>query len=479
MSVKATILSIYKKLIKWDKKLEIYTNGEDNQYPERMERLKNNSVTALMASKIMVQYLIGKGFGEADNAKVGNAKLIDFATQVANDIVDNEGYFIHVSYNANLEPADYNLLPFNNCRVGEKDSTEYSGKILVSKDWNEIKKNPATDYNVYNPDKEVLKYQIGIDGKDNDATIIEKVKKFKGQILYVNLNPKYYYPLARIDSVSSECDNEYLAQRYRNTLLRNGFFGKTLVVTRPLVDDSFITFAKDTPEYRREFTKLESEAKEFSNTIKSFVGAENSGGVLHLEVDYAGDDLDKAISFKNIESKIDDKLFEFTERVCTEKILMAYNNLPISLVKSPDSALFGNSGESLRVAKETYWENTSKERLHLETLVNDLMRVKADFVYKDYIYILPLLEKQMDENTALAEKQKAQAVLKGSVGGVTALLEIIGSVSRGETDYNSALAIIKEIYGVDDATARELLGTPNPTSTELLNIINRKNANTN
>ena len=31
------LIEIYKKLVAWDKKLEIYTNGADNAYPERME----------------------------------------------------------------------------------------------------------------------------------------------------------------------------------------------------------------------------------------------------------------------------------------------------------------------------------------------------------------------------------------------------------------------------------------------------------
>jgi hypothetical protein len=72
--MKVTVLEILKRAVSWDKKLEIYQNGEDNAYPERIDRIINNSVTAKMASEMMVQYLLGKGFGEADNFQVNKVR---------------------------------------------------------------------------------------------------------------------------------------------------------------------------------------------------------------------------------------------------------------------------------------------------------------------------------------------------------------------------------------------------------------------
>lgn len=472
-SIKTALLEIVKKVIKWDKKLEIYTNGDDNAYPERMERYKNNSITAKMASEIMVQYLIGKGFGELDNIKIGGVKLIDLADDVARDLVDNRGVFIHVNYDANFDVADWSVLPFNNCRLGKKDSKEYNGKVLVSSDWNDTKIKPKV-INVFNPAKEIVKYQIGIEENDSVDEIAKKMAKFQGQILYFNMDSQYYYPLARIDAVSLDCRSEYLAGVYKNEILERGFFGKTLVVTRPLIDNQLVQDAllpNADAHILRAYRDAESERENFKKTIQNFVGAGGSGGVMHMEVDFAGDDLKNAILFQNIESNINDKLFQFTEDSVMAKILMSYNNLPITLVKASEG-LFSNSGDALRVAKETYWENTSKDRNKLETIVNDLLRLTAGVeLPNDYVSILPLLTKEISSDTALVEKQKAQATLKGSVGGVTALLEIIRSVSARETDYNSALAIIQEIYGVDEIKARELLGTPNPTSSNIINLL--------
>jgi hypothetical protein len=391
-SIKTALLEIVKKVIKWDKKLEIYTNGDDNAYPERMERYKNNSITAKMASEIMVQHLIGKGFGELDNIKIGGVKLIDLADDVARDLVDNRGVFIHINYNANFEVSDWSVLPFNNCRIGKKDSSEYNGKILVCNDWNDIKNNKPRTIIVFNPAKEIVMYQVGVTDKDTDVTIIDKLAKYQGQILYINMDSQYYYPLSRIDAVSLDCRSEYLAGVYKNEILERGFFGKTLVVTRPLIDNKLILDAQVTQDANllRKMRDEESERENFKKTIQEFVGAGGSGGVLHMEVDFKGESLDDAILFKNIESNINDKLFQFTEDSVMAKILMAYNNLPITLVKASEG-LFSNSGDALRVAKETYWENTSKDRNKLETIVNDLLRLTSGFAYTEYVSVLPLL----------------------------------------------------------------------------------------
>jgi hypothetical protein len=64
---------------------------------------------------------------------------------------------------------------------------------------------------------------------------------------------------------------------------------------------------------------------------------------------------------------------------------------------------------------------------------------------------------------------ESQATLKGSVGGVQALLQIQQSVSSGLTDVESAIVIISEIFSSE--LARQMLGTPKIT-TEVTEPIN-------
>ena len=456
----ASILSIFRKKVDYDKKLEIYTNGADNAYAESMDAFIANSVTASMASAMMQDYLIGKGFGEvADAIEINGVPLIDLAQDSARDLTNQKGVWVHFDVDANFDYSGFKIIPFNQCRLGKKDSKDYNGKILVYKDWTAKKIDPKdiSVIDVFNPNKKVIEAQVNAcKGK----TLVEKIANYKGQILFFNTDRRTYYPLSRIDSVASECDSEYLASRYKNVTLRNGFFGKTLVVTRPLIENNLIEQATSgNLEAIRNLKLAESEKEAFQKGIENFIGAEDVGGVMHLEVDFAGEKLEDAILFKNVESNINDQMFSYTENSAMAKILMVFKNLPIALVKSPDSALLGNSGEAIRVAKETYWENTSRERdLNTRILTFALNQIPK---YKDVsLNVVPLLSKEVSTDTATLENQKAQATLKGSVGGVQALLAIQQGVSAGTTTKDSAVKIIEVIFGIDPATAEIMLGTP-------------------
>lgn len=462
--ISSKLHNIVKKFLPFDSKLEIYPNGENNDYVENIEFLKNNSITATMASNIMVQYIIGKGFGTFDNVKIGNDKLSVITEKITESIVDLKGVAVKVNYNANLEIANWSVLPFSTCRVGKKDSKEYNGKILFSNNWQDVKKNKPVPYNVYNPDKSVLAYQIGITDKDNDIAIIEKVQKFGGQILYINLMPKYYYPLARIDAVKLDCSTENLCSLYVNNLLEGGFFPRTLVVTRPFVSNDLIedSIRLQDPVLQGTLRRAESEKENFERNVQGMLGVRNVKGVMTMQIDFKGEKLEDAILVKSLDSNMKPDLFLIQLKLAQERILMAFNNLPVTLVKASEG-LFSNSGDALNVAKQSYYENTTKERSIVETIVNDLLRATSGVKMTDDLKLIPLITKEISTDNALFEEQKAQATLKGSVGGVTALLEIIRTVSTGETDYNSAIAIIQETYGVDEIKAKELLGTPNTT----------------
>lgn len=364
--MKTLFIEIWKRLTPWSKSADVYGNDIDNAYPERMDRLINNSVTAKSASAIMVQYLLGKGFGpEADNIVVNkhkNLKLVDFADDVAEDLVKQRGVFIHVNYNALYQIANVSVLPYEWCRMGKKDSTDYAGKVAVCKEWINPKRSGIELIDVYNPRKAVINAQVEAAGG---------WEQYKGQVLFINMDTKLIYPLSRIDAVAEDCDSEAQAGIYKNRLLRRGFFGNTLVVTRPLVSGGLEHGTKA-------YNDAESEREAFQNAIKESLGAENTGGVLCLEMDFAGEKLEDAILIKQIESKIDDELFNYTESSVRENILVAFNNLPSGLVKTNDSALFGNSGEAIREMKRTYWENTFKERSLLTATLNRLLAQMPD-----------------------------------------------------------------------------------------------------
>jgi len=380
--IKTELIDIAKKQTPWDKASNVYSNGIDNQYPEKQDRLINNSVTAKTAANTMIQFLLGKGFGEADNIKIGKQKLIYLADDIANELVKQRGLFLHINYNANFKISEIKRIPFSFPRIGKKDDKDYSGKILVSKDWSD-KRSKKEVLDVYNPNPKIVEAQVrAASGNKNEPLKPSDFAKYKGQVYYYNCDDEYIYPLSRIDSVQNDCDNEYLASVYKNRILRNGWFGKTMVITRPLVDDNLPSSVYNemgdlVPNQK--LLQQESERDAFKKTIKDFLGAENADGVFHVEMAIDGDEtFEKSFLIKNIESNIDDKIFEYTEKSVRRNILIAFNNIPVGLVEASEG-VFSNSGEALKEMKRSYWENTTKERNILETIINDLAKNLEDY----------------------------------------------------------------------------------------------------
>lgn len=450
--MKISIIDIFKRLIKFDKALGVTTNGIDNLYSERSERFILNSVTAKMSSAVMASYLAGKGFGNDDSLVVGTDGLTlkKLGQTIAKNFSKNRGAWIHVNYNGNFEPSGYSILPYADCRLGKKDDDDYNGKIVVFDGWEKANKKTLKEkarvIDVYNPNKKIVEAQI------NNA---KGLSKYKGQVWYVNLDEEYFYALSQIDAVMNDCDSEAQASVFKNRSLRKGFFGKTVIITKPLagnIEDY------DSSELHR---RALSERDDFKDTIYSFIGAENTGGALVVEIDHDGTDLVQAIKFENIKSDIDDKLFAHTETSVFQNILVAFNNIPAGLVRS-EGSIFASSGEALRIMKETYQENTNLERSVLEETVNELTKRLAGF--NKEVNLIPLIEVTDTSIEGLSEdeliQKKAQAALKGSVGGVQALLAIQAGVTSGTTDRNAALTIIEELFGVSRELANAMLGEP-------------------
>ena len=390
MGLKVNLLDIVKRLTPFDKKVGIIRNGDDNSYPERIERYINNSVTAKSAANIMATYLAGNGFGEVADDVIVNKKLKTtlqrFTQKVAKSIAKQRGVFIHINYNANFQFSSFDVIPYNHCRLGKKDDNKYAGKIGVHSNWSEgrIKTDEVSFVDVFNPNKEVISEQV----KNKDGW-----EKYKGQILYVNLDDEYDYALSTIDAVTYDCDSESQSAIFKNKSLRKGFFGKTMVITKPLAGNLEDYGTDD--EGRALYNQAQSERTAFKETIDGFIGAENTGGALHIEMENESDDINAAIKFENITSDINDKIFEYTENSTFKNILMAFNNIPTGLVRS-DNSLFSASSDALQVMKETYQENTSMERKAVEQLIQLLMK---GFTIPTEVQMIPLIIKQASDGT--------------------------------------------------------------------------------
>src|SRR5690606_10246214 len=287
----------------------------------------------------------------------------------------------------------------------------------------------------YNPNPDVIIAQMKADAKKGtgreDVTIEEMVKHYRGQVFYLNMTRKYKYALSKFDSVVNDADSEFRFSLFVNREMRTGFLGKVIAIIKGEDEDN--TVEKD---------------------LGSLLGAENVGSLLAIRAEQT-DEIDKVLKIEQLKAQIDDKMFVEQDKRIRRNILGAANNLPEPLIYAGEGALFGTSGDTYREMKLFYQEQTQKERKAIEKALKYL-----GFETK----IIPIIKESNDVVGAGAgvsdETAKAQAALRGSVGGVQGILGIQQSVSAQTTDFESAITILMEIYGFDRGVSAALLGQP-------------------
>jgi capsid portal protein len=111
------------------------------------------------------------------------------------------------------------------------------------------------------------------------------------------------YSLSDVDSVIYDADSEFQAL-FKKYWIEKRFFGAKLFITKPFSSD-----------YERQ---------EFESTIQDLKGSENSSGVLLLEANLESDNLAEHILIQNIDTNIDDTLFQSTEESSARNIRKAF-----------------------------------------------------------------------------------------------------------------------------------------------------------
>lgn len=399
----ATLVEVVKRLVSFDTKLGVYTNGDDNNYPERMERIINNSVTAKQCASLMRKYIIGKGFDGYNDIIVDPEKettLYQLLGDIASNYAYQKGFALHAAGwdFSEKEPLINRLcvIPFKSCRIGERDDTQWSGKVAVYDEWSDenavkeaIKKNKIQKIDAWNYINNVIADQVKKQGGFD---------KYKGQ-LFITHPDQYVYPLAHIDgSATNDADSEFRASTFKNISLRKGFFGKMMVITPPLLGDfAGVAESNINDKDKADYYLQKSEREKFKETLQSFIGAQNGDGVMHVEAELQGDDIAKQIKFEKVETNIDDKLFAHTEETASKNIRKAFQNVPSILIESSDNSIFGDSGALLKQAKLYYQEQLEDERTWITGELKKVLKHfdKMQDVNWDDFKITPLHEPEL------------------------------------------------------------------------------------
>lgn len=377
------VVRLDKSIKKSDDFKGLMTFGQNNDYPQIIEKLVNGSVTGKAIKKINAKFLSGEGFENEDinKIKVGTDSrgkeitIRSLLRQVAASASLNEGYYIHTNINVKGEVGNVHLKDFKNCRFAKTDDEGYSAKIVVYDNWDKEKgkvykpKTDAVSFNVFNLDTKVIESEINAQ-KGND--FIEKSKKYKGQIYFQFLDNEYFYPLSGFDAVYLDCDTEAQISLYDNRQIRDGFFDGIIIRTAKF----------ETDEEEKEFVDgVINQLGPDGNKVLILQDSVNSEGVIPENGAYI---IDK------IEGNVNSKLFEGLKIGIKNNIRKA-KNVPAILIDYEDNSLGNVSGEAVKQATNLYNALTRDDREVIEesfkeiftNSTNEILRKNTNWKIKE------------------------------------------------------------------------------------------------
>lgn len=197
-------------------------------------------------------------------------------------------------------------------------------------------------------------------------------------------------------------------------------------------------------------------------------GSQNASGVM---VSF-NDSIDEAVTVDRISPPELNQQNVFYAEEAERKIQIAHGMPSILFSNSQTGSGFSNNAEEYSMALKILYRKKINPMREILTSglkkVIDLINPKIMPWFKDFEAedTLDNTENQKlitVENNGVSldeETLKAQANLKGSVGGVQALLEIQASYAQGLTTYESAINMLDIIYGYNREQAVRLLGQP-------------------
>lgn len=465
--MKTTIPEPYRETTReiFNEKLGITFNGESNELPLIIENAIKLSPTAKQCTATYESFLLGSGFVENLEHINLNQTLWDEKTpndllaDVCQSVAKHGGAFIHVGYNALLQKDSFKVLPYSLCRVGKKDSEEYAGKIVVSKKgWGkELKKEELITYDTYNPNSDVLEIQIERDGG---------IENYNGQIYFFKLSTEKTYPDYALETVLEFTETEYNIGLFYTATTNRGFEDIT-VWTHRAFDN-------------------QDDQRNFHQNITNLRGTKNASRDLIVEDEWDEDkNVPSNFRFTTLPNTATPEKYAHFEVGASNYIRRVFR-IPPQLLDFVAGKLGNTSGEDLRVAEGIYNKITAKDRAKISRLFKELFRGYKNEVnpannweigqYKlmDDTTVSQastkvthpnanqnqLPKESKEDQAAKDEIRKAQATIRGSVGGVEAVIKIQESVSLKTTTYDSAVAMLENIFGYSTELSQRMLGNP-------------------
>lgn len=325
-----------------------YFDGQDN-FPLKWHKAISASPSATACVSTIQDFLEGVDFSDPDlSKKIVNSKgetFYQIHQKTCKDYGEFEGFYWRFMYDATGKITEWEVLPFENCRLGKPDSKGFISKIL------------------YNPYFGTSDYQLGKDTVEYDtfapnnvkAQLLEQREKYKGQVLFVGTTNALsrFYPLPEAYSAFDWIETEAAIANYHRGKIKNGFLQSFLLLmpgnpNEPSKNPEYTS----TPEQERK-----TRGQEFDEVISSnFMGEGDSN--LMVQWYENKDEKPEVLPFPNAASS---DMFINTDIQATKKITTAFKVMSV-LANIHEGASLGGDANQIRVAVKMQQQRVKKKQ---------------------------------------------------------------------------------------------------------------------
>jgi hypothetical protein len=401
---------------KLDKTNNFIKWGNDNDYPNYILELYNfyGSTTHKSIINKKVRLISGYGIRPIVDPRLSQwareNKLVKLIKKLTIDFELFNGFALEVIWSNDGSTFTLNYLPMVRLR------RSIDGNMFwYSKDWKQFKKEgyEPIPMNAFDPKNRTGK-----------------------QVLYFmehNPNADQIYPIQNYSNSLNYIELDYEISKFHLNQVKQGF-----------APSFILNFATGIPS-------LEEQDEAYKDFKRNYEGAENAGKIIITYSD-GGEQKPELIPIALNDS---DERFIMLQDMVEKNIVLAHEIPPQLVLLTPGKLGSTDERTELLAEFQNYYVTPRQEQV--EEVINDLLRLIG---FSEPIKLREYKDVEINEEQDLNIQDKAQAQLKGSVGGVQGILSIQESVSKGITTIDAGAAILELIYGINKLEARRMLGEP-------------------
>lgn len=351
--------------------------GVNDDFPLVWDETIQNSPSGTSCLSTLQDFLEGFGFSNTDlEKKIVNGKgetLFQIHQQTVKSFAEYEAFYWLIRYSATGEVTEWEVLPFESCRLGKPDSSGYIPKIHY---------NPFFGTLFYNRQdkKETIVYDV-FNPSAARAQIQEQGDKFKGQVYYFGTtratSPYYSHPEAHVAWWWMKIESAVAKFHQKN--LDHGFLQRFMLL---IYGDP--NAPSTNPDYQDwNGGKPATVAEEFDDLVnQNFMGSENNA---NMWVNWVSNKEEKpeVIPMPN---GANGDLFVTLDNQATKKITIAWK-IPSILANIHEGVSLGGDGNTVRVAVKLMQQRVVKKQRILTDNYSKILRLMATPVTEDIVIV--------------------------------------------------------------------------------------------